>query len=302
MSEVKGFFGEGALQALGDQLGRGGGLGALGGDGQGASDVDLRKILSAIDALWDHKDELLRLATKLPPLLGDAGELMNHAGQGAQRASGFLTNEVRDITGTAAHVLAISTAQLGNVLDVLEGVGRALQKLPFIDDLGDMISDGIAAIRGVSDNVGDVGQKVRALGDRLGNVGSDLDRVGQSLVGGGTMLADFGGKSIRPIAGFAGLPPIATPAVKVKPVRRAKPTATPRTGTSRNAKAPRNAAHSAADPRSAAPPTSKKNAATKSAGATVARPAPPRKSPSVPGPTNVASATTRSPTRPRPNQ
>ena len=64
-----------------------------------------------------------------------------------------------------------------------------------------------------------------ALGERLGDVGSDLARVGQFLTSGGQTFADFGGKKVAPIAGFAGLPAIRTAKVnvpKVKPVAAKK--------------------------------------------------------------------------------
>ena len=59
-----------------------------------------------------------------------------------------------------------------------------------------------------------------ALGNRLSDVGSDLDRVGHSLVGGGAMLADCGGKPVAQITGFAGLPAIKPAKVVVRPVKK----------------------------------------------------------------------------------
>lgn len=181
---------------------------------------DLDEAMKTLRTVWDHRDDIVRVATKVPALLGDAGEFMHHAGQGAQRASQFLTGDVREIAGTAAHALSTSTAQLQNVLTVLENIGKALQQVPFLDDLGEMITNGIEAITGVTDNVQEVAGRVLALGNRLSDVGSDLDRVGHSLVGGGKMLADFGGKPVAQIAGFAGLPPIKSAKVTVRPVKK----------------------------------------------------------------------------------
>lgn len=192
---------------------------ALAGDIQGAAGLDADSVLGVLGDLWEHKDDLVRLVKTLPGLLGDAGEFMHHAGQGAQRASGFLTGEVREIASTAADVLGASTAQLSNVLTVLDSVGTALSQVPFLDDLGQMITKGLEAIRGVTDNVEAVSGRVRALGEKLGDVGSDLDRVGHSLVSGGQRLADFGGKPVQKIAPFAGLPPVKPKPMKVRPVK-----------------------------------------------------------------------------------
>lgn len=193
-------------------------VGTLADGGKGGFDLD--EAMETLRTVWAHRDDIVRVATKVPALLGEAGEFMHHAGQGAQRASTFLTGDVREIAGTAAHALSTSTAQLQNVLTVLGSVGQALQQVPFLDDLGEMITEGLAAITGVADNVQEVAGKVLALGNRLSDVGSDLDRVGHSLVGGGAMLADFGGKPVAQIAGFAGLPPIKTAKVTVRQVKK----------------------------------------------------------------------------------
>lgn len=197
------------------------GLGAIGG-------LDTGDAMDAMQALWQHRDEIIRVATQLPDLLGEAGEFMHHAGQGAHRASAFLTSDVREIAGTAAHALSTSTAQLNNVFAVLDTVGKALTQVPFLDDLGQVITQGLDAIRGVADNVETVAQRVLALGDRLGDVGSDLARVGQSLTSSGQKLADFSGTKVKPIASFAGLPPIKPAKVTVAKVKAPAKKAAPK--------------------------------------------------------------------------
>ncbi|MDO8391700.1 MAG: hypothetical protein Q7V57_14570 [Actinomycetota bacterium] len=174
-----------------------------------------------LKVLWQHRDDIVRVATKLPALLGDAGEFMHNAGQGAQRASAFLTSDIREIASGAAHALSTSTAQLDNVLTVLDNVGKAIAQVPFLDDLGEMINDGLAAIRGVATNVEAVATHMLGLGERLGDVGSDLDRVGKSLVSSGLSLADFGGKPTPKLAPFVGLPPIKPTKVTVAKVKPA---------------------------------------------------------------------------------
>jgi hypothetical protein len=195
--------------------------------GGGSPGFDMDDAMEALKGLWAHRDEIIRVATKLPALLGDAGEFMHHAGQGARRASTFLTDDVREISSTAAHALSTSTAQLANVLTVLDTVGDALKQVPFLDDLGEMISQGLDAIRGVSTNVEAVADRVLALGARLGDVGSDLDRMGHSLVSSGATFAEFAGKPVQQIAPFAGLPAIVPPKVTVakvtRPARKAAP-------------------------------------------------------------------------------
>lgn len=157
--------------------------------------TDVKKIASVIDAIWDHRDELARIAQELPQLLGDTGGHMQAAGEGAMRASAFLAGDVRELAGAAADMLEASKKQLSGVLKALEGVGKVLNNVPLIGDLGKSVGDGLRSLADVANSLDTVGQKIRGVGDRLGDVGADLDSMGRSLVGGGMTLAGFvGGK------------------------------------------------------------------------------------------------------------
>lgn len=158
--------------------------------------VDIKKVASVIDAIWDHKDELARIAQNLPQLLGETGGHMQAAGEGAQRASAFLSGEVRDLASSAADLLEISKNQLRGVLKALEGVGNLLNNVPLIGDVGKSVGDGLKSLGEVANSMDSVSQKVRGLGDRLSDVGDDLDSMGRSLAQGGASLLGFvGGKA-----------------------------------------------------------------------------------------------------------
>ncbi len=158
--------------------------------------VDIKKISGVIDAIWEHKDELAHIAQNLPQMLGETGGHMQAAGEGAQRASAFLSGEVRDLATNAADLLESSKNQLRNVLKALEGVGNMLSNVPLIGDVGKSVGDGLKSLGEVANSLDSVGQKVRGLGDRLSDVGGDLDSMGRSLAGGGASLLSFtGGKA-----------------------------------------------------------------------------------------------------------
>ena len=158
---------------------------------------DLKKVMSMVDAIWDHKDELAHIAQNLPQLLGETGGHMQAAGEGAQRASAFLAGEVRDLATNAADLLEASKTQLRGVLKALEGVGNVLSNVPLIGDVGKSVRDGLKSLGDVANSLDSVGKKVRGLGDRLSDVGGDLDSMGQSLVGGGASLLSFSGAKPR---------------------------------------------------------------------------------------------------------
>lgn len=159
--------------------------------------LDIKKVAATIDTIWDHKDELVRIAQNLPQLLSDTGGHMQAAGDGAQRASAFLSGEVRDLATNAADLLESARKQLRGVLQALERVGNTLSDVPLIGDIGKSMGDGLKSLGEVANSLDSVGQKVRGLGDRLSDVGGDLDAMGRSLVGGGASLLSFSGGTVR---------------------------------------------------------------------------------------------------------
>jgi hypothetical protein len=150
------------------------------------------KVTAVVDAIWEHREELARMAKDLPALLQEAGTHMRDAGHGARRASAALGDDVRELTAHAADMLEASKHQLKAVLQALEGAGKVLRNLPLIGDMGKMMGESLGAIGDVADNLDAVGSKVRGLGDRLANVGTDLDVMGKSLLGGGARLTSYG--------------------------------------------------------------------------------------------------------------
>lgn len=175
---------------------------------------DEEKLAAVVEAIWEHREELARMATDLPALLQDAGLHMQEAGQGAQRASAALGGDIRELTGHAADMLKASKHQLRAVLQALEGAGRMLRNLPLIGEMGKMMGESLGAIGDVADNLEEVGQKVRGLGDRLASVGSDLDLMGGSLMGGGQRLASYGAPAPVKKAPVKKAPAKKTPAKK----------------------------------------------------------------------------------------
>jgi len=163
--------------------------GSIAGDLLGDLDVD--RVKDVVEIVWDNKDDLLELISTLPGLLGEVGEHMQSAGDGAQRASGFLSGDVQDLTAKAADTLVDSQARLQAVAAALGGLGELLDEVPLIGDVGDVVSDGLKALAGVADDVESVAGQIRGLGERLGDVGGDLGGMGTSLKGGGATLAGF---------------------------------------------------------------------------------------------------------------
>jgi hypothetical protein len=133
--------------------------------------------------LWEHRHELVRLASDLPRALDAASTQLRDAGAGAQRAGKYLSGDVKRFAGHAADVLEESKHQLLAVLHALEGAGKMLRNMPLIGEMGKAMSEHLGAIGEVADNLDTVGKKVRGLGNRLADVGADLGSMGKSLVG-----------------------------------------------------------------------------------------------------------------------
>lgn len=140
------------------------------------------------EALWQHRGELVRMATELPTALAAASAQLRDAGAGAQRAGKYLSGDVKKFAGHAADVLEESKHQLLAVLHALEGAGKMLRNMPIIGDMGKAMSEHLGAIGEVADNLDVVGKKVRGLGNRLADVGGDLGSMGKSLIGSANSL------------------------------------------------------------------------------------------------------------------
>ena len=150
------------------------------------------KLSAMVESIWEHREELARMAQELPRLLQETGAQMRDAGARAQQASAYLEGDVRTFAGNAADMLEAAKHQLLAVLHALEKGGGMLKNLPFIGEMGKMMGDQLGAIGEVANNLDQVGQKVRGLGDRLGNVGEDLRHMGTSLLGSGEGLSSYG--------------------------------------------------------------------------------------------------------------
>lgn len=161
---------------------------------------DGQKIAELAASLWEHRDELARLATQLPKALEAAAAQMRDAGAGAQSAGKYLSGDVKKFAGHAADVLQESKHQLLAVLHALEGAGKMLRNMPLIGDMGKAMSEHLGAIGDVADNLDVVGKQVRGLGNRLADVGSDLGTMGKALVGSAQSLGMTPSDTAKPSA------------------------------------------------------------------------------------------------------
>ena len=182
--------------------------------------ADEAKLTAMVESIWEHREELAKIAQELPRILNEAGAQMREAGEGAQRASAYLAGDVKEFAGHAADVLEESKHQLKAVLQALEGAGRMVRNLPLIGDMGKMMGESLGAIGDVADNLDLVGRKVRGLGDRLADVGQDLDAMGTSLLGSG-----------RSLSGYHAPPAKKKAAAKKAPAKKTATSRTPRTRT-----------------------------------------------------------------------
>jgi len=171
-------------------------------------------------ALWQHREELVRLATDLPKALESASRQLRDAGGGAQRAGKYLSGDVKKFAGHAADVLEESKHQLLAVLHALEGAGKMLRNMPLIGDMGKAMSEHLGAIGDVAENLDVVGKKVRGLGNRLADVGADLGSMGRSLVGSADSLT-MTKQEPKKAAATAGKKSPAKTAAKATPAKKA---------------------------------------------------------------------------------
>ncbi len=216
--------------------------------------VDLGKVRNLVDMLWDHRDELIDMITRLPGLMGDAGEQMHAAGSGAEAAAQLLTGDLLAMTESAADALAACHDQLSTVAGMLGEVGDVLDRVPLMGDIAEPVTKGLQAVRMVSDRLDDVGNQVRGIGGGLSSVGEGLGSMGGSLRGGGAALAALSGRDVAKAEAKPKAGPPAKPAAKAGPP--SKPAPKPASKPAAKA-APKPAAKSAPAPKPKAAPKAK---------------------------------------------
>jgi uncharacterized protein with GYD domain len=133
-------------------------------------------------------------------LLGDAGEQMHTAGDGAAQAAGLLTGDVQSLTNTAANTIESSQQQLATVASVLGELGKALARVPLVNGITDPVARGLTAVGEVSDDLAIVAVQIRSIGVSLDGVGEGLDVMGTSLKGSGVALAALSGRDVSAAA------------------------------------------------------------------------------------------------------
>ncbi len=220
----------------------------------GLPDVDVRKLRAVVELVWEHRDEIVRLATDLPGLLGEAGEQMQVAGDGAQQAGQLLAGDLRQLTASAADTLSATQGQVATVATVLGEIGKAIDRVPLVGNVAKPVSQGLRAIRDVSDDLDSIADQLRGISAGLDRVGAGLDVMGSSLATSGAALTAVSGQA-RPLAEAAattvdtarGVAPTAKAPSRKKPA--AKKAATKKPATAKKAAPRRTTASKKAPPR-----------------------------------------------------
>jgi hypothetical protein len=158
------------------------------------------RIFEAVDWVWDHREEMVELAQKLPELLGRTGESLALAGDGAVRASAMLTDETGDsiggLTGAASDALDRSLEQIESAAQLMASVGDQVDDIPMLDGIGESLTLGATGLEGIGGELGVVAVRLRAAGVQITDAGEDLAEVGSGLLDGAAQLVEFAGREM----------------------------------------------------------------------------------------------------------
>ena len=181
---------------------------------------DREKIIDSANFVWDHKDEIANLVSKLPDLLETTGKTMDAAGTSAVKAAALLTGDgdgtsVGQLAAVAAGALGSAQEQVNNAAGLLARIGDDVDKLTIptvepkytevmgfnlvsgiefgelsiIDEAADKLRDGSGTMSDLGADLANVAEQIRALGEKVTDAGKDLDQVGSKLSDGGQTLA-----------------------------------------------------------------------------------------------------------------
>ena len=181
---------------------------------------DREKIIDSANFVWDHKDEIANLVSKLPELLESTGKTMDAAGSSAVKAAGLLTGEgdgasVGSLAAGAAGALTRAQEQVESAASLLARIGDDVDKLKvptvepkftevmgfdlvsgiefgelsLIDEAADKLKDGSGTMTELGKDLANVAEQLRTLGEKVTDAGKDLDEVGSKLSDSGQTLA-----------------------------------------------------------------------------------------------------------------
>ena len=211
------------------------------GDLQAFAGVDPDRVKDVVAAVWDHKDEvaaavgfvrehgddLVRLAGKLPELLGSVSEFLTEAAGDARSAAGFLTGEgahgadggVKALAALAGAALDACRTELASARDLLDKLGDDLAGVPIPSvkptysevlghklvtglDLGEgrLLESASRRVRDGAERFDGVGAELAKVADLLRRIGGLVDDAGQGLASTAAKL-ERGGKALGGLTG-----------------------------------------------------------------------------------------------------
>ncbi|WP_088283672.1 hypothetical protein [Kineosporia sp. A_224] len=202
---------------------------------QGFAGVDPDRVKDVVSAVWDHKDDvasavefvrdhgddLVRLAARLPELLGSVSQFLTGAADDARGAAAFLTGDggaessgVKALAALAGEALDACRRELASARDLLDKVGDELADVPipsvrptYSEVLGHKLVTGLdlgegkllgaasARVREGAERFDGVGAELAKVADVLRKIGGLVDHAGQGLADTATKL-EHGGQAL----------------------------------------------------------------------------------------------------------
>ena len=157
----------------------------------------LDQATEAMGQLWGTQTDVLKMLTHLPELLGDAGQQMHDAGVGADVAADLLTGDLLDLATSAADLLSTVHRQTALFAGIMGDLGDRIGRVPLMGDIASPLTQGLQAIREVSNSLDRVSHQVRDIGTGLSAVGEGLGAMAASMKGSGIALAAVSGHLIQ---------------------------------------------------------------------------------------------------------
>ena len=161
--------------------------------------VDVDRAKDALEWLWDHRDEIARVAETLPSLLDSAGNSITAAGGGAHTAADLLIGTperpgAKGLAEVAAKTLRSCEKELAELHELLDDLADRLDaiNLPGVgtvfDQAAGKLRDGSARVDRVADGMHGVASTLTQLGGSLGEAAGGLRNAGDHLTDTGTTL------------------------------------------------------------------------------------------------------------------
>lgn len=165
--------------------------------------VDIKKLQTVIDLVWDNRDDLAnsaQIAKDIPDLIRGLAGGLGEAGAQARAASLALVGDggtagATTRLGNSARTVGSIAERLESVAEFVSGAADDVKGVPLMGGPAKQLGGAAKTIKGATGDLGGLADDLEGLAQILATVGQALGKLGDSLDSSGSQARGFAGKA-----------------------------------------------------------------------------------------------------------